>query len=257
MTVNLKTRPATIKATGADAGSELADGQFRALVAVFGNVDSVGDRIVPGAFTESLKVWEDSGNPIPVIWSHDWMDPFSHIGSVVKAEETEDGLEVVGQLDLEDNPVAKQVYRLMKGRRVQQFSFAYDVKASQAVTEPVEADGNAEDDESDDEKAAEDDVPTRDVLELHTLELFEVGPCLIGVNRETDLRDVKNTRRVLEQAVQAAQADLERRRELTHAGRTSQVRPPRDDAKGPQPIASAPPRLNPASVRALITTYMP
>jgi HK97 family phage prohead protease len=61
--------------------------------------------------------------------SHRWADPFSHIGTVTKAVETTDGLLVTGQIDDlgENDPTADQVYRLLKGRRVTQFSFAYDV----------------------------------------------------------------------------------------------------------------------------------
>jgi hypothetical protein len=55
-------------------------GEFEALVAVFGNVDKGGDRIMPGAFTKTLAAWRASGDPVPVIWSHDWNTPDAHIG---------------------------------------------------------------------------------------------------------------------------------------------------------------------------------
>lgn len=156
---------AQVKAAGKANG--LGDGEFEALVSAFGNVDSMGDVVMPGAFTEDLKAWEDSGNPIPVIWAHDWSDPFSHIGEVVKAEETEDGLKILAQLDL-NNEKAVQVFRLLKGRRVNQFSFAYDVQDAGWATR----DGD-------------------DVLELRKLSLYEVGPCLVGANQETELLSAK------------------------------------------------------------------
>lgn len=158
--------PARVKAVG--TGDGLQEGQFTALVSVFGNRDSMGDVVLPGAFAETLAEWKGRGDPIPVIWSHDWSDPFSHIGHVTDAEETTDGLVVTGQLDL-DNPKAEQVGRLLKGRRVTQFSFAYDVVEGAWVEQE-----NAQ-----------------PYYELRKLKLHEVGPTLIGANQETELLAAK------------------------------------------------------------------
>lgn len=154
---------ARIKAT--DDGK----GTFTALVSVFHNVDSYGDVVMPGAFAKTLARWAERGDPIPVIWSHEHGDPFSHVGHVTEARETPNGLEVTGQLDL-DNAKAAQVHRLLKGRRVTQFSFAYDVVDARAG----ERDG-------------------RPVTELHEIEVYEVGPTLIGANQDTELLAVKAT----------------------------------------------------------------
>jgi HK97 family phage prohead protease len=160
--------PARIKAAGEADG--LQPGQFTAIVSVFGNEDSVGDVVIEGAFTDTLAEWAVKGDPIPVLWSHDWGDPFSHIGVVVEAKETSEGLLVTGQIeDLDTNPTAAQVYRLLKGRRVTQFSFAYDVQEG-AWVEP------------------EDAWP---YYELRKLKLYEVGPCLVGANQETELLAAK------------------------------------------------------------------
>src|SRR4051794_34903573 len=115
---------ASLKAVGPPQGD--GAGMFKALVSTFGNVDSAGDVVMPGAFGKSLAKWEMSGDPIPCVWAHDWSDPFSHIGHVVKAVETDAGLEVEAQLDL-DNPTAQQVHRLLRGRRCKSMSFAYDI----------------------------------------------------------------------------------------------------------------------------------
>lgn len=160
--VDVKDFRARVKSTG-DEGDELGDGQFEALVSVFGNEDSAGDVVTPGAFAKSLAAWEERGDPIPVIWSHEWSDPYAHIGHVLTAEETDDGLQVRAQLDL-DNPKAEQVYRLLKGRRVTQFSFAFDVR-----------------------DAAEGTRGEKSVTELRELALHEVGPCLLGANQATEL----------------------------------------------------------------------
>jgi len=159
-----------VKAAGPDDG--LQDGQFKALVSVFNNVDSVGDKVLPGAFAKTLAEWDASGNPIPVYWSHRMDDPDMNIGYVIEAAETSDGLEVLGQLDVEDDasPKAKQAYRLMKGRRVTQWSFAYDVIDGG----PAEADG-------------------QEFNELRELKLYEVSTTPIGANDQTELLAVKRS----------------------------------------------------------------
>lgn len=144
-----------------------APGTFEAVVSVFGNVDLVGDRVVKGAFAKSLQDWKASGDPIPVIWSHDWANPEAHVGAVNPADavETDQGLLVKGALDV-GKPFAAQVYDLLKARRVREFSFAYDV-----VDEAKASDG---------------------ANELLELSLIEVGPTLKGANPATQLVGVKS-----------------------------------------------------------------
>lgn len=163
-----KSAPALIKAAGTDDG--LGEGQFRALVSVFGNVDSYGDVVMPGAFADTLADWKASGDAIPVYWSHQMADPDMNIGWVIDAKETDQGLEVLAQLDTEDgaSPKAAQAYRLLKGRRVREFSFAYDVLEGG----PAEKDGEA-------------------YYELRKLKLYEVGPTPVGANPATELLGVK------------------------------------------------------------------
>ena len=142
-------------------------GRFEAIVSVFGNVDLQGDRVVKGAFDKNIKEWRDSGDPIPVIWSHDWGNPFAHIGKADPqlVEEVDEGLKVIGEVDMDD-PFAAQVYKLMKERRVKEFSFAYDIVK---------------------EKTARDRAN-----ELEELKIIEVGPTLKGANPATELLDVKS-----------------------------------------------------------------
>jgi uncharacterized protein len=165
---------ARIKAAGPADG--LQPGQFRALVSVFGNEDSMGDVVAPGAFTQVLADWKASGDPLPVVWSHRWLDPFAHIGSVLEAAETADGLEVLGQIeDMDTNPTAKQVHGLLTGRRIRQFSFAYDVGEGGWI-------------ETDDLEAH----PWGEYYEIRRFSaLYEVGPCLVGANQETELLAAK------------------------------------------------------------------
>lgn len=172
--MRVKTFPVRIKAAGEQDGTE--EGVFEALVATYAK-DSYGDVIMPGAFKNTLKEWEDSGDPIPVYWSHRMDDPDFNIGHVLEAKETDDGLWVRAQLDLE-NPKALTTYKLLKGRRVTQFSFAYEIVKSAYVDGEKDAE----------RKDGEPEVP---YFALHELKLFETGPTPIGANQETDLLDVK------------------------------------------------------------------
>lgn len=149
------------------ADDELGPGEFIAVASVFGNVDSYGERMVEGAFTDTLAAWKASGDPIPVIYAHDWGNPDAHIGEVLAiAQIPTVGLVYKGRTDVEDNPFAARVYKLMKGRRITQQSFGFDILEGGYVEE----DG-------------------RSIYEIRKVNLFEVGPCLVGVNQATQLLD--------------------------------------------------------------------
>lgn len=124
----IKSVPFKVKGAGPDDG--LQDGQFEGYASVFGNVDSYGDIVVKGAFADTLAEWQEKGDPIPLLWGHDFADPFSNIGAIDSAEEDDHGLKVRGTFDL-DNPKAAQVYKLAKGRRTTGMSFAYNVLDSE------------------------------------------------------------------------------------------------------------------------------
>lgn len=157
---------ATLKSVG-DEGS-LGKGQFTALVSVFGNVDSLGEVVMPGAFTDTLAQWQAKGDPIPVVWSHQWSDPMSHIGEVLEAKETDQGLEVTAQLDM-SNPTAVQVFKLLKDRRVTEFSYAGEESDFKVV-----------------------DSPEGPIIQVGKVDLIELGPCLKGANPATVLMSTKS-----------------------------------------------------------------
>ena len=161
------------------AGPEdgLSEGQFVAYASVFGNIDSYGDVVVKGAFANDLARWEKSGNTIPLLFGHNMADPDFNIGSVVSAEEDNVGLKVTAQLDLE-NPKAKQVYRMLKGKRIDQMSFAYDVLEGGPATKDGE-----------------------DVYEIRDLKLYEVSVVTVGANSETEILSVKTMPTVAERLI--------------------------------------------------------
>jgi uncharacterized protein len=202
---------------GAGGEGELEDGEIVALVSVFNNVDSYGDVVMPGAFAKNLEEWGASGDPIPFIWAHDWADPFSHVGIVRHAEETSAGLKVRAYISPEEraeNPKAAQVYKLLKSRRVKQFSFAFDV-----------VDGG------------EGDRDGRFVYELRELKVHEVGPCLLGVNQETELIAAKAARLAAsgQDLSGRARQDLEAARDRIDAALKGEPVPERCDPIDPPP----------------------
>lgn len=165
--------------------SEEDKGLFEAIVSVYGNVDHYGDRMIAGAFDRSVK---ELGFPA-VVWSHMWsvvpIGATLEIGdsSFEKDGKKLTGLRVLGQLLVDDHEVARQAYAAMKvvggdGRPpLRQFSFAYDIVESRSVTE----DGD-------------------DVRELVDVDLYEVGPTLLGANPETQLLGVKDLAAALTQS---------------------------------------------------------
>ena len=176
----MATKEAVYELSEYKAAPDGEPGEFTALVSVFGNVDLVGDRVMPGAFKGSIGRWQAKGDPIPVVWSHDSQNPYAHIGSVdpSNAVETSKGLVVTGKLDIEDNPFAAQVHQLLVKRRVTGFSFRYDV-----INEKRARDG---------------------ANELLELDLTEVGPTLKGANPDAQLI---NAKALLDEAAEAATAE--------------------------------------------------
>lgn len=177
----------SVKSAGEAQG--LADGEFEAVVSVFGNVDSYGDVVMPGAFADTLAEYADKGAPIPIWYSHRMDDPNYLIGEVKEAAELMPGDErlpeslkelgglwVKGSLDITDAPPgsrALSTWRAMTGRRITQFSFAYDI-----------LDGGPAKRETPDGKS-------EDYYELRKLKLYEVGPTPVGANSATELLAIK------------------------------------------------------------------
>ena len=191
----LKDFKVQVKAGGAD---DTPEGYISAYAAVFDNVDSYGDVIRRGAFTDTLKEWKDSGNNIPLLYGHDFADPFSNIGVVTSAVEDDHGLKIEAVLDL-DNEKAAQVHRLIKERRLSQMSFAFRVL-----------------------DAAEATIDDEPVFELKRLKLYEVSVVPIGANEQTEILSVKNASDMLSTAVkQAGKLSEAERAHLARACKTA------------------------------------
>lgn len=162
-----KTVTADIKAVDSE-GSDLPS-QFTGYAAVFNNVDLGGDKIIPGAFAESLaKRYPSGGAGIPVYWNHNLGDPFANVGITSNAVEDGHGLRVTADLDTA-TPYGEQVARLLKAGRVTQMSFSFDVLEGAFV-----------------------DSEDGFFYELRKLDLFEVSVVPIGMNQETEILSVKS-----------------------------------------------------------------
>lgn len=145
------------KATATDRG------EFTAIAAAYSK-DRVGDRIVPGAFANTIEHWRESGKHIPLHWNHQG-EPEDIIGSVDPAtvEETKDGLQVAGRLDLTGKK-AKEAWRAMKTGSMS-LSFGYLVIEEKA---------------------------TKDANELHEIDLFEVSVVPGPANADTRFLSLKS-----------------------------------------------------------------
>jgi HK97 family phage prohead protease len=165
MDYRVKTATAKLKAAEGDG---LGDFQFTGYASVFGNKDSYGDVVQPGAFAETLAAWKTSGEVIPCLYGHDFTNLQNNLGWVVDAKEDDHGLLVKVQLD-PDEENARRAHRLLKGRRLGDMSFAYEVQ----------------------EAAAEKSDDLGDYMSLRKLKLFEVSVVGIGANQEAEILAVK------------------------------------------------------------------
>lgn len=164
--------PITIsKAFSAKAEATDIPGEFIALVSAFGNTDSQGDIVEAGAFTKTLAEWIIKDRPIPVVWSHQFHDPDNILGEYVEATETEDGLLLRGQLDL-DHPKAARIHKLMLKGLIVEFSISGQVRDYELI----------EDDDADSWWPS---------LKIKDIDLWEAGPCFKGANPETELLSIK------------------------------------------------------------------
>lgn len=173
----LKTVPATVRALPAEQlASSDPLGTFEAIVSVFGNEDYHGDIVEAGAFAETINQWAASGDPLPVMWSHQYGDINSILGHYTEAEETETGLRLKGVLDLE-HPTAQRAYTLMKQRLIKEFSWSGEVLEYEVI-EPEDPDDFW--------------AWLFAGIKIVKVDLWEAGPCFKGANPETQLIGIKS-----------------------------------------------------------------
>ena len=165
------------------AGPEdgLEDGEFIVYPSTFTRTpDSYGDVIAKGAFLDTIKAWEDSGNTLPGLYGHRLDDPDFFVAGASGMGEDDHGWWVKGAFDL-DSPKGPQVYRLVKGKRLNQLSFAYD----------VEDEGQVE---------LDDGVKAN---ELRKLKVHEFSFVPVGANSDTSVVAVKSATEALSASLKA------------------------------------------------------
>ncbi len=165
--MRVKEVPVTFKAGPEDG---LKEGEFIVYPSTFTRQpDSYGDVVAKGAFLDTIKEWQESGNVLPGLYGHRMDDPDFFVAGASEMTEDEHGWRIKGEFDLE-SPKGPQVYRLVKGRRLNQLSFAYDVEDEAEV----EVEGGAK------------------ANELRKLKVYEFSFVPIGANQDTSVVAVKS-----------------------------------------------------------------
>ena len=137
---------------------DLKSGQWQGYAAVFGNRDSGGDIIMPGAFTKTLaERGPDGTGKIKCLWEH--YEPF---GRLVSAKEDDFGLFIVGQATM-DAPENKGRLAFMADGVVDEMSIGYSVPAGKATYE-------------------DDDDFMFGTRVIHEIKLYECSPVLFAMN---------------------------------------------------------------------------
>ena len=98
------------------------EGIFEGYLSTYGDVDSYGTYFISGAWDKSIERF-NSGEVIPVLWSHDRSKP---IGKFTELKSDEKGLWGRGKLTLED-PQAKIAYAHMKDGSVMGLSVGFEL----------------------------------------------------------------------------------------------------------------------------------
>lgn len=100
------------------------NGEFEGYLSIFGNVDSYGEMVMPGAFSGSLVDGARKGRSVKLLWQHDTDRP---IGVWKDLAEDKKGLYARGRLLIEDSAQAKEAYGLLKAGAVDGLSIGYRV----------------------------------------------------------------------------------------------------------------------------------
>jgi HK97 family phage prohead protease len=109
-------------------------GVIEGYASVFGNVDSYGEIVEPGAFVDSLVKSKREGRKIKLLWQH---DPHQPIGVWDDLAEDSKGLWVKGRLFKDTVPKAAEAYSLLKEGALDGLSIGYrTLKAEPKASKP-------------------------------------------------------------------------------------------------------------------------
>ncbi len=149
------------------------EGMFEGYASTFGNEDLEHDIVDRGAFIESLAKHRQKGTWPKLLWQHDRHQP---IGVWKSIEETEHGLQVLGQLALDKDPTqevrqAREAYKLLKMGALDGISIGYRVLESAPAVENE-----------------------REVNHLKKLKLYEASLVTFPANEQARVTTVKSVR---------------------------------------------------------------
>lgn len=154
--MNQMTLPMEHKALPIEVKADGDEGEITGYGAFFGNIDSYGDRIVKGAFADTLK------ERMPkMLWQHDMWEP---IGKWTEAVEDEKGLLLKGKLTM-GSARGRDAYALIKDGALDGLSIGFRTKSDEMVD---------------------------NVRELREIDLYEVSIVTIGANSKALIETVKS-----------------------------------------------------------------
>lgn len=161
------TQPVEIKRAAVTCAFKALDetpvGRFTGYASVFNEIDSYGDRVMPGAFALTIAEAKAAKRMPAMLWQHNTSQP---IGVWKTLEEDERGLMVSGELA--DTQLGREAYSLLKMGALSGLSIGYSV-----VSERVNRDDN--------------------VRELLVVNLWEISPVTFPANNEARVDSVKFT----------------------------------------------------------------
>jgi HK97 family phage prohead protease len=137
--------------------------RFKGYASTFGNVDLGGDKVMPGAWTETLKEIKESGTVVPILWQHNHSEP---LGVYDVIGEDAKGLFVDGRMPKADSFVTGRVMPQMKIGSIGKLSIGYGIKKDGFKWKG-------------------------DVRELHSLKLFETSLVTFPMNTDADILSFK------------------------------------------------------------------
>src|SRR5689334_10237836 len=112
-----------VKAAGDAAGS------FSGYGAIFNNVDSYGEKIIPGAFANSLKEWKAQGKWPKMLLQHGGVgltaDDMIPVGQWDQMSEDSKGLKVAGHLFAMNTERGQYVYEGLKSGELDSLSIGF------------------------------------------------------------------------------------------------------------------------------------
>jgi HK97 family phage prohead protease len=102
-------------------------GTIEGHISIFGNVDSYGEIVEPGAFEESLAKSVKSGRKVKLLWQH---DPHQPIGVWDDLHEDKKGLFGRGRLLVDQSPKAREAHGLLMEGALDGLSIGYSTLKS-------------------------------------------------------------------------------------------------------------------------------